>query len=136
MPTIFSKIVAGEIPCYKVAEDEKHFAFLDINPVAAGHTLVIPKKEVDYIFDLTDEEYAELQLFAKRVAEAMKQAIPCQRVGVAVMGLEVPHTHIHLIPINKEADMNFFKEKVTLSPEEMAEIASKINQNLLHSEIY
>lgn len=136
MPTIFSRIVAGEIPCYKVAEDEKHFAFLDINPVAPGHTLVIPKKEVDYIFDLTDEEYAELQLFAKRVAEAMKQAIPCQRVGVAVMGLEVPHTHIHLIPINKEADMNFFKEKATLSPEEMAQIASKINQNLLHSEIY
>lgn len=136
MSTIFSKIVAGEIPCYKVAEDEKHFAFLDINPVAPGHTLVIPKKEVDYIFDLTDEEYAELQLFAKRVAEAMKQAIPCQRVGVAVMGLEVPHTHIHLIPINKEADMNFFKEKATLSPEEMAQIASKINQNLLHSEIY
>ena len=136
MSTIFSKIVAGEIPCYKVAEDEKHFAFLDINPVAPGHTLVIPKKEVDYIFDLTDEEYAELQLFAKHVAEAMKQAIPCQRVGVAVMGLEVPHTHIHLIPINKEADMNFFKEKATLSPEEMAQIASKINQNLLHSEIY
>lgn len=136
MPTIFSRIVAGEIPCYKVAEDEKHFAFLDINPVAPGHTLVIPKKEVDYIFDLTDEEYAELQLFAKRVAEAMKQAIPCQRVGVAVMGLEVPHTHIHLIPINKEADMNFFKEKATLSPEEMAQIASKISQNLLHSEIY
>lgn len=136
MSTIFSKIVAGEIPCYKVAEDEKHFAFLDINPVAPGHTLVIPKKEVDYIFDLTDEEYAELQLFAKRVAEAMKQAIPCQRVGVAVMGLEVPHTHIHLIPINKEADMNFFKEKATLSPEEMAQIASKISQNLLHSEIY
>ena len=136
MSTIFSKIVAGEIPCYKVAEDEKHFAFLDINPVAPGHTLVIPKKEVDYIFDLTDEEYAELQLFAKRVAEAIKQAIPCQRIGVAVMGLEVPHTHIHLIPINKEADMNFFKEKATLSPEEMAQIASKINQNLLHSEIY
>ena len=136
MPTIFSRIVAGEIPCYKVAEDEKHFAFLDINPVAPGHTLVIPKKEVDYIFDLTDEEYAELQLFAKRVAEAMKQAIPCQRVGVAVMGLEVPHTHIHLIPINKEADMNFFKEKATLSPEEMTQIASKINQNLIHSERY
>ena len=105
MPTIFSRIVAGEIPCYKVAEDEKHFAFIDINPVAPGHTLVFPKKEVDYIFDLTDDEYAELQLFAKRVAEAMKQAIPCQRVGVAVMGLEVPHTHIHLIPINKEADI-------------------------------
>ena len=126
MPTIFSRIVAGEIPCYKVAEDEKHFAFLDINPVAPGHTLVIPKKEVDYIFDLTDEEYAELQLFAKRVAEAMKQAIPCQRVGVAVMGLEVPHTHIHLIPINEENDMNFAKGKMTLPEADMRHIADAI----------
>ena len=129
MPTIFSRIVAGEIPCYKIAEDDKYFAFLDINPVAPGHTLVIPKNEVDYIFDLNDEEYLGLQLFAKRVAEAIKRAIPCTRVGVAVMGLEVPHTHIHLIPINQEADMNFFKEKASLSAEEMAEIASKINQN-------
>ena len=129
MPTIFSRIVAGEIPCYKIAEDDKYFAFLDINPVAPGHTLVIPKNEVDYIFDLNDEEYLGLQLFAKRVAEAIKRAIPCTRVGVAVMGLEVPHTHIHLIPINQEADMNFFKEKASLSKEEMAEIASKISQN-------
>ena len=138
MPTIFSRIVAGEIPCYKVAEDEKHFAFLDINPVAPGHTLVIPKKEVDYIFDLTDEEYAELQLFAKRVAEAMKQAIPCQRVGVAVMGLEVPHTHIHLIPINVESDMNFFKEKAVVAPEEMARIAQSIAEEMqeTHSELF
>lgn len=136
MPTIFSKIVAGEIPSYKVAEDEKHYAFLDINPVAPGHTLVIPKQEVDYIFDLNDDDYRDLQLFAKRVAEAIKQAMPCKRVGVAVMGLEVPHAHIHLIPINEESDMNFFKEKATLSPEEMSQIASKINQNLLHSEIY
>ena len=113
MPTIFSRIVAGEIPCYKIAEDDKYFAFLDINPVAPGHTLVIPKNEVDYIFDLNDEEYLGLQLFAKRVAEAIKRAIPCTRVGVAVMGLEVPHTHIHLIPINQEADMNFFKEKAS-----------------------
>lgn len=138
MPTIFSRIVAGEIPCYKVAEDEKHFAFLDINPVAPGHVLVIPKQEVDYIFDLNDQDYADLQIFAKRVAEAIKQALPCRRVGVAVMGMEVPHTHIHLIPINEEADMNFFKEKSALSAEDMAYIASKINQNMMnqHSEVY
>lgn len=138
MPTIFSRIVAGEIPCYKVAEDEKHFAFLDINPVAPGHVLVIPKQEVDYIFDLNDQDYADLQIFAKRVAEAIKQALPCRRVGVAVMGMEVPHTHIHLIPINEEADMNFFKEKSALSAEEMADIASKISQNMMnqHSEVY
>ena len=109
MATIFSKIVAGEIPSYKVAEDENNYAFLDINPVAPGHTLVIPKREVDYLFDLTDEVYVDLQLFAKRVATAIKQTMPCQRVGVAVMGLEVPHAHIHLIPINEEKDMNFFK---------------------------
>lgn len=138
MPTIFSRIVAGEIPCYKVAEDEKNFAFLDINPVAPGHVLVIPKQEVDYIFDLNDQDYADLQIFAKRVAEAIKQALPCRRVGVAVMGMEVPHTHIHLIPINEEADMNFFKEKSALSAEEMADIASKISQNIMnqHSEVY
>lgn len=138
MPTIFSRIVAGEIPSYKVAEDEKHYAFLDINPVAAGHVLVIPKQEVDYIFDLNDEDYLALQLFGKRVAEAIKQALPCKRVGVAVMGMEVPHTHIHLIPINEEADMNFFKDKVSLSAQEMAEIASKISQNMAnqHSEVF
>ena len=138
MPTIFSRIVAGEIPSYKVAEDEKHYAFLDINPVAAGHVLVIPKQEVDYIFDLNDDDYLALQLFAKRVAEAIKQAMPCKRVGVAVMGMEVPHTHIHLIPINEEADMNFFKEKVSLSVVEMNEIATKISQNIAnqHSEVY
>ena len=138
MPTIFSRIVAGEIPNYKVAEDEKHYAFLDINPVAAGHVLVIPKQEVDYIFDLNDDDYLALQLFAKRVAEAIKQAMPCKRVGVAVMGMEVPHTHIHLIPINEEADMNFFKEKASLSVEEMTEIATKISQNIAnqHSEVY
>ena len=138
MATIFSRIVAGEIPSYKIAEDDKYYAFLDINPVAPGHTLVIPKNEVDYIFDLNDEEYLGLQLFAKRVAEAIKQAITCTRVGVAVMGLEVPHTHIHLIPINKEADMNFFKEKASLTQEEMAEIAAKISQNFgnTQSELY
>ena len=126
MASIFSKIAAGELPSYKVAEDNRYFAFLDINPVAEGHTLVIPKREEDYIFDLSDDEYAGLQLFAKRVAEAMKKAIPCRRIGVAVMGLEVPHAHIHLIPINKESDMNFFGEKLSPSPERMKEIAESI----------
>ena len=109
-----------------MAEDEKFFAFLDISPVAKGHTLVIPKHEVDYIFDLDDEEYAGLTAFAKKVAAAMKKVMPCKRIGVAVLGLEVPHTHIHLVPINKESDMNFFKEKLSLPAEEMAEIAAKI----------
>lgn len=126
MATIFSRIAAGEIPSYKIAEDDRHFAFLDINPVAPGHTLVIPKQETDYIFDLNDDDYASLQLFAKRVAEAMRRAMPCKRIGVAVMGLEVPHTHIHLIPINTESDMNFFKEKLSLPADEMASIASRI----------
>ena len=114
MATIFSRIIAGEIPCYKIAEDQNNFAFLDINPVAPGHVLVVPKKEVDYLFDLNDQDYASLQMFAKQVATAVKAAMPCVRVGVAVMGLEVPHAHIHLIPINEEKDMNFFKEKVQL----------------------
>lgn len=126
MASIFSRIVAGEIPSYKVAEDDKHYAFLDISPVATGHTLVIPKKEVDYLFDLADDEYESLQLFAKRVAAAMKSALPCKRIGVAVMGLEVPHAHIHLVPINKESDMNFFKEKLSLDPKDMADIAQSI----------
>ncbi len=126
MPTIFSKIAAGEIPSYKVAENDDFYAFLDINPVAPGHTLVIPKEEIDYIFDLSDNRYAEFQLFAKRVALAIKKALPCKRVGVAVMGLEVPHAHIHLIPINAEADMNFFREKLTLPSQEMAKIAQTI----------
>lgn len=126
MATIFSKIAAGEIPSYKIAEDDRYFAFLDINPVAEGHTLVIPKNETDYIFDLDDEEYAGLQLFAKRVAAAIKKAMPCRRVGVAVMGLEVPHAHIHLIPINRESDMNFFKDKLSPTPERMKQIAEDI----------
>lgn len=129
MATIFSKIAAGEIPSYKVAEDDKHYAFLDINPVAPGHTLVIPKKEVDYIFDLSDDEYLELQLFSKRVAKAMKKSLPCERIGVAVIGLEVPHTHIHLVPINKESDMNFFKEKLSLDSKDMKDIADSIAAN-------
>ena len=126
MASIFSKIASGEIPSYKVAADDKHYAFLDINPVAPGHTLVIPRREVDYIFDLTDQEYADLQLFAKRVAEAMKKALPCKRIGVAVMGLEVPHAHIHLIPLNSEGDMDFRREKLKLEPKDMAEIAESI----------
>lgn len=131
MASIFSKIAAGEIPSYKIAEDEKHFAFLDINPVAKGHTLVIPKKEVDYIFDLSADEYADLQRFAHRVANAIKKTIPCKKVGEAVLGLEVPHAHIHLIPINKESDMNFFKDKLSLPAEEMQQIAAEINKNFI-----
>ena len=130
MATIFSRIVAGEIPCYKVAEDDRFFAFLDISPVAKGHTLVIPKQEVDYIFDLDDETYAGLMAFARRVARALERAIDCKRVGVAVMGLEVPHTHIHLIPITTEGDMNFFREKLSLPADEMADIAARIAANM------
>lgn len=126
MASIFTKIANGEIPSYKVATDDKHYAFLDISPVAPGHTLVIPRREVDYIFDLTNQEYADLQLFAKRVAEAMKKALPCKRIGVAVMGLEVPHAHIHLIPLNSEGDMDFRREKLKLEPKDMAEIAESI----------
>ena len=126
MPSIFSRIIAGEIPSYKVAEDERHYAFLDINPMAEGHTLVVPKHEVDYIFSLSAEAYAALQLFAKRVAAAVEKAVPCKRIATAVIGLEVPHAHIHLVPINKEADMDFRAPKLQLSPERMAEIAEAI----------
>lgn len=124
--SIFSKIAAGEIPSYKVAEDDRFYAFLDINPVVPGHTLVIPRREVDYIFDLSDDELAAFQVFAKRVAKAIAKAIPCRKVGQAVIGLEVPHAHIHLVPIQKESDMNFFKEHVSLTAEEMQEIANSI----------
>lgn len=126
--TIFSRIAAGEIPSYRVAEDEKHFAFLDINPVAEGHTLVIPKKEVSYIFDLDDKEYAELQLFAKRVAAALEKAVPCKRIGTAVIGLEVPHAHIHLVPLRNEGDMDF-KHKHTFPEEHMKGLAEAIAAN-------
>ncbi len=128
MASIFSKIVAGEIPSYKIAEDEHYYAFLDINPVAPGHTLVIPKREVDYIFDLDDNELAGLTIFAKRVAAAIKAAIPCVKVGVTVLGLEVPHAHIHLVPLNKESDMNFAKKKLTLPQDEMESICKRINE--------
>ena len=126
MATIFSRIVAGEIPSYKVAENDKFYAFLDINPLVKGHTLVIPKQEVDYIFDLSDEDLAEMQVFAKKVAAAIKSAFPCIKVGQAVIGLEVPHAHIHLIPIQKESDMLFSKPKLKLTAEEFKEIAEKI----------
>jgi histidine triad (HIT) family protein len=126
MATIFSKIVAGEIPSYKVAENDKFYAFLDINPLVKGHTLVIPKQEVDYIFDLSDEDLAEMQVFAKKVAAAIKSAFPCIKVGQAVIGLEVPHAHIHLIPIQKESDMLFSNPKLKLTAEEFKEIAEKI----------
>ena len=124
--SIFSRIVAGEIPCYKIAEDERYFAFLDISPLQKGHTLVIPKREVDYIFDLTDEELASLQVFAKRVALAIREAIPCVKVGQCVLGLEVPHAHIHLVPMQSEADMRFTNPHLTLAPEEMDQIAASI----------
>ena len=125
MATIFSRIADGEIPSYRVAADDKHYAFLDINPVARGHVLVIPRREVDYIFDLDKEEYTGLMLFARRVAKAIEKAIPCERVGVAVVGLEVPHTHIHLLPINSEADMDFSKTH-SFPAEEMQAIADAI----------
>ena len=130
MATIFSKIAAGEIPSYKVAENDKFYAFLDINPLVKGHTLVIPKQEVDYIFDLSDEDLAEMQVFAKKVAAAIKSAFPCIKVGQAVIGLEVPHAHIHLIPIQKESDMLFSNPKLKLTAEEFKEIAEKINAAL------
>jgi len=126
MSTIFSKIIRGEIPCYKVAEDDAFFAFLDIRPLQPGHVLVVPKVEVDYIFDLEDEVLSALILFSKRVAKAIKQAIPCERVGVAVIGLEVPHCHVHLAPINSITDMDFSRPK-DIQPDEMLAIAQAIS---------
>ena len=130
MATIFSRIVKGEIPCYKIAEDERFFAFMDINPVQKGHTLVIPKRETDYIFSLEDDEIADMMVFAKKVAKAIEKAVPCKRIGVAVIGLEVPHAHIHLIPISQEGDMDFKKEHVHLSEEEFREVQKRIVENL------
>jgi histidine triad (HIT) family protein len=124
--TIFSKIIKGEIPCYKIAEDDNFFAFLDINPLAKGHTLVIPKIEEDYIFNLDDETLAGMIVFSKKVALAIEKTIACNRVGLTVIGLEVPHAHIHLIPITRESDMNFGNAKLKLDKEEMTEIARKI----------
>jgi histidine triad (HIT) family protein len=125
---IFAKIAAGEIPSYKCAENEEFYAFLDINPLVKGHTLVIPRREVDYIFDMEDDELARFEVFAKKVAVAIKKAFPCVKVGQAVLGLEVPHAHIHLIPMQSEKDMNLANPKLSLSAEEMQEIASKIYQ--------
>jgi len=130
MASIFSRIVAGEIPCYKIAEDENYFAFLDINPLTLGHTLVIPKKEVDYLFDLEDRDIAGISVFAKKIAVAIRKAIPCKRIGSAVIGLEVPHAHIHLIPIQKESDMLFSRPKLNPAPEEMEKIAAAIRKQL------
>ena len=127
MATIFSRIIAGEIPSYKVAENEQFYAFLDINPLVKGHTLVVPKREVDYIFDLEDGEVAAMQVFAKGVALAIQQAFPCKKVGQAVIGLEVPHAHIHLIPIQRESDMLFSNPKLKLSNEEFVSIAESIH---------
>ena len=127
--TIFSRIIAGEIPSYKCAEDDRFYAFLAINPVAKGHTLVVPKQEVDYLFDLDDETLAAMTVFAKRVAKAIQQAFPCRKVGMAVLGLEVNHAHIHLIPLQSEGDMDFRKEKLQLPAEEMQAIAAKILAN-------
>lgn len=131
MASIFSKIVSGEIPCYKVAEDKDYLAFLDIFPVAIGHVLVIPKTETDYLFDMGDQDYDGLMRFSKRVAVALKKAIPCKKVGVAVLGLDVPHAHIHLMPLNSESDINFAKPKLKLSGEEFVEISSKIAAEFL-----
>lgn len=130
MTSIFTKIAEGEIPAYKVAEDENYLAFLDIFPVAKGHVLVIPKKEVDYLFDLNDTLYAGLQLFAKKVAVGLKNAIPCEKVGVLVLGLEVPHAHIHLVPMQNETDLLNFSEKKKFSPEEFEEITALISKNI------
>ena len=130
MASIFSKIVAGEIPAHKVAETDQFLAFLDVNPLAKGHVLIIPKTEVDYIFDLDDELYAGLHSFAKRVAVGLKKAVSCNRIGVAVIGLEVPHAHIHLVPINGMDDLNFSRPKLKLSSEELKEIAETISRQV------
>ncbi len=127
MATIFTRIIEGEIPCYKVAEDASYFAFLDINPLTAGHTLVVPKQERDYIFDHDDETLAGLILFAKKVAAQIKEKIECKRVAVVVLGLEVPHTHIHLIPISSEEDVDFKRERAKFTPEEFSEIAAMLS---------
>ncbi len=128
--TIFSKIIRGEIPCYKIAEDENFFAFLDISPMTKGHTLVVPKIEEDYIFNLEDKMVGDMMIFAKKVAKAIRQAVPCVRIGVAVLGMEVPHAHIHLVPISKESDLNFKNPKLKLEKEEMIAIAESISKNI------
>ena len=135
MATIFSKIIAGEIPCHKIAENDEFFAFLDIRPLAEGHTLVVPKQETDYIFDLDDDQLGRMMAFAKKVAVAQKEAIPCQRIGIMVIGLEVSHAHIHLVPMQKESDMNLSRTRPTFTPEEFAAIAARIREknNMIYS---
>ena len=130
MASIFTRIINGEIPCYKVAEDDRYYAFLDISPMAKGHTLVVPKVEVDYLFDLDPQVLAGMAIFAQKVAKGIEAAIPCKRVGVAVLGMEVPHAHIHLVPLNKESDLDFRREKLKFSPEEFADIAKAIAENI------
>lgn len=130
MASIFSRIVAGEIPCYKIAENDKFFAFFDISPLVPGHTLVIPKKEEDYIFDISDADLAEMMVFAKKIAVAIKKAIPCRKVGMAVIGLEVPHAHIHLVPMQKEGDLDFRREKMHPTEEQFKEWQKRIIENL------
>jgi histidine triad (HIT) family protein len=131
MATIFTKIINGEIPCYKIAEDENNFAFLDINPLKAGHTLVVPKKETDYVFDLDDEHLAGLIVFSKKIAAAIKDAVPCTRIGVAILGLEVPHAHLHLVPMDSMEDVNFRNPKLKFSPEEFKKIADIIKRKVI-----
>lgn len=131
MATIFTRIVKGEIPSYKIAEDENYFAFLDINPLRAGHTLVVPKQETDYLFDLDDEQLAGLILFSKKVAAAIKKAVPCNRIGVAVLGLEVPHAHVHLVPMDSMEDVNFRNPKLRFTPEEFSNIAKSISEKVI-----
>jgi histidine triad (HIT) family protein len=128
MATIFSRIINGEIPCYKIAENDRFFAFLDINPLTKGHTLVVPKHETDYIFNIDDEELGQMMVFAKHVAQSIEKAIPCKRIAVAVIGLEVPHAHIHLVPITKEGDLDFKKEHLKLTQEEFLDIQKRITQ--------
>jgi histidine triad (HIT) family protein len=131
MASVFTRIINGEIPCYKVAEDDRYFAFLDINPLREGHTLVVPKKETDYIFDIDNETLSGMILFSKNVAVAIKAAIPCARIGVAILGLEVPHAHIHLVPMNSMEDVNFRNPKLKLTPEEIKAIAEKISRKVV-----
>ena len=128
--SIFSKIIRGDLPSYKVLEDENNFSFLDINPLAYGHTLVVPKKEIDYIFDLSSKEYLDLLSFSRKIAIAMKKVLPCDRIGVSVIGLEVPHAHIHLVPINSISDLNFERDKLKFTEEEMFSIANKISSSI------
>jgi histidine triad (HIT) family protein len=131
MATLFSRIIKGEIPCYKIAEDERYFAFLDINPLRKGHTLVVPKNEVDYIFDLEDDLLAGMIIFSKKVSKAISESVPCARIGVAVIGLEIPHAHIHLIPMDSMEDLNFRNPKLKLTPEEFKSIAKKISEKVI-----